>query len=79
MVILIDQSDGGTNGYGENPPAIGCDFFEGPYQDADGLDNPGPYIDPVTNELVIPNISDALNNNGIVYNGIGVGYQDGLN
>ena len=75
---LIDQSDGGTNGYGENPPAIGCDFFEGPYQDADGLDNPGPYLDPVTNELVIPNISDALNNNGIVYNGIGVGYSDSL-
>ena len=74
---LIDESSTGTNGYGENPPAIGCDFFEGPYQDADGLDNPGPYIDSVTNELV-PNLSDALNNGGIVYNGIGVGYQDGL-
>jgi len=24
---LIDESDGGKLGYGENPPAIGCDFF----------------------------------------------------
>lgn len=26
--------------YGENPPAIGVDFFQGPYIDPDGLDNP---------------------------------------
>ncbi len=25
--------------YGENPPAIGVDFFQGPYMDPDGLDN----------------------------------------
>ena len=30
----------GANGYGENPPAVGVDFFEGPYQDADSIDNP---------------------------------------
>jgi len=42
---LLDEADGGKLGYGENPPAIGCDFFEGPYQDADGIDNPGPYYD----------------------------------
>jgi hypothetical protein len=75
---LVDQSEGGTNGYGENPPAIGCDFFEGPYQDADGIDNPGPVIDSLTGEIVPPGILDALNNNGIVYNGIGVGYSDSL-
>ncbi len=26
--------------YGANPPAIGVDFFQGPYLDPDGLDNP---------------------------------------
>lgn len=34
-----DQSCSGAIGYGQNPPAIGIDFFEGPYQDNDGLDN----------------------------------------
>jgi hypothetical protein len=30
---------GGVNQYGIQPPAIGVDFFEGPYQDNDGIDN----------------------------------------
>ncbi len=34
-----DEAIGAANGYGANPPAIGIDFFEGPYQDADGIDN----------------------------------------
>ncbi|MBM3916696.1 MAG: T9SS type A sorting domain-containing protein [Sphingomonadales bacterium] len=75
---LIDESDGGKLGYGENPPAIGCDFFEGPYQDADGIDNPGPYYDEVTQTEVVPTVVDALANNGIVYKGIGIGYSDGI-
>ncbi|NOZ46766.1 MAG: T9SS type A sorting domain-containing protein [Chlorobi bacterium] len=33
------DGDGNGNTYGKNPPAIGIDFFEGPYQDPDGLDN----------------------------------------
>ena len=36
----FDESDSFSPGYGENPPAFGVDFFEGPYQDADGIDNP---------------------------------------
>ncbi|MEN9699606.1 MAG: hypothetical protein RLZZ301_804, partial [Bacteroidota bacterium] len=75
---LIDESDGGKLGYGENPPAIGCDFFEGPYQDADGLDNPGPYYDETTQTEVIPTVANALANQGIVYKGIGIGYSDGI-
>jgi len=75
---LIDQADGGKPGYGENPPAIGCDFFEGPYQDADELDNPGPYFDEEAGVNVIPSVTDALANNGIVYKGIGIGYSDGI-
>ncbi|OUT72078.1 MAG: hypothetical protein CBB76_02330 [Crocinitomicaceae bacterium TMED16] len=75
---LIDQADGGKPGYGENPPAIGCDFFEGPYQDADELDNPGPYFNEETGQMVVPSVTDALANNGIVYKGVGIGYSDSI-
>ncbi len=75
---LFDQADGGRPGYGDNPPAIGCDFFEGPYQDADGIDNVGPYLDETTNQLVTPTVQQALAGNGIVYKGIGIGYSDGI-
>jgi hypothetical protein len=35
-----DAEDEGANGYGFNPPAIGVDFFQGPYSDVgDGKDN----------------------------------------
>ena len=34
-----EDGTGQTWAYGLNPPAIGLDFFEGPYQDPDGLDN----------------------------------------
>ncbi len=75
---LNDESDGGRLGYGANPPAIGCDFFEGPYQDADGIDNPGPFFDQATQTEVVPSVVDALANKGIVYKGIGIGYSDGI-
>jgi len=75
---LNDESDGGRPGYGENPPAIGCDFFEGPYQDADGIDNVGPFFDEATQTNVVPSVVDALANGGIVYKGIGIGYSDGI-
>jgi len=69
------EDEDGTNGkgYGLNPPAVGFDFFEGPYQDPDGLDNPGPQRDPVTGTWIVPDLSDALAQNGIVYSGIGTG------
>lgn len=60
---------GGPNQYGANPPAVGIDFFQGPYQDADGMDNP-----LYTNGEVV----QALSEGGIVYSGIGVGYGDGI-
>lgn len=34
-----DAGQGGQPGYGDNVPAVGIDFFEGPYQDNDGIDN----------------------------------------
>ena len=36
---LTDEGQAGQPGYGSNPPAVGVDFFEGPYQDNDGIDN----------------------------------------
>ncbi len=47
--------------YGSQPPAIGIDFFQGPYMDADGLDNPKytytyvPHyeIDPATGDTIV--------------------------
>ena len=35
----LDLDNSGYKGYGSSPPAVGVDFFEGPYQDNDGLDN----------------------------------------
>ncbi|MFM1875861.1 MAG: hypothetical protein RL266_1598 [Bacteroidota bacterium] len=60
---------GGPQQYGANPPAIGVDFFQGPYQDNDGVDNP-----LYSNCEVV----QALGEGGIVYGGIGVGYGDGI-
>ncbi len=74
----FDPTQGAQIGYGSNPPAIGVDFFEGPYQDVDGVDNPGPYFDPATNAWVTPTVADAITNKGIVYAGVGTGYGDGI-
>lgn len=35
----FDGDNASFKGYGYNPPAVGVDFFEGPYQDDDGIDN----------------------------------------
>ena len=74
----FDQDNAGKKGYGSNPPAIGVDFFEGPYQDADNFDNPGPHKDPITKKFTIPSVTDAINQKGIVYAGLGIGYGDGI-
>ena len=66
---LNDVTQAGNIGYGENPPALGIDFFEGPYQDADGVDN--PLITTGVNKT-----TDAIAAGGIVYPGLGVGYGD---
>ena len=39
------DGNGQYNAYGNQPPAIGVDFFQGPYLDADGYDNPAFYGD----------------------------------
>ena len=60
-----DESSTSGPGYGTNPPAIGVDFFEGPFQDADDIDNPLVY-----------DYQAATDGNGIPYAGIGIGYGD---
>ena len=62
-----DNPGSGTIGYGATPPAIGIDFFEGPFADSDGIDNPLTQV-----------VADALDSNGIPYNGLGIGYGDGI-
>ena len=74
----FDESANGNLGYQDNPPAVGCDFFEGPYQDADGRDNVGPYFDTITQTTIVPTVAEAMADTGIVYGGIGIGYSDGL-
>lgn len=77
----FDPGGSGSPGYGANPPAVGVDFFEGPYQDADGIDNVGPRMEEQPDgsfEFVVPTIQEAIAGNGIVYQGIGLGYSDGI-
>lgn len=38
-----DADDETVKGYGLNPPAIGIDFFEGPFEDANGVDDTSDY------------------------------------
>lgn len=63
----VDESSSSSPGYGENPPAVGIDFFQGPFQDDDGIDNP-----------LTTDFSSAIDSLGIPYEGIGIGYGDGI-
>jgi len=47
----VDGTGGEPEAYGAHPPAIGVDFFEGPYQDPDGKDNPTSWKDYERTEL----------------------------
>jgi len=71
-----DGDDDGADGYGSHPPAAGMDFFEGPYQDPDGIDNlsnwdndhnldcgNGYQYNPATEQWEIAGSSDLLNGN----------------
>jgi len=62
-----DENCQGANGYGIQPPAIGVDFFEGPFQDPDFKDNPDT-----------TDIQTAILEQGIPYPGLGIGYGDGI-
>ena len=59
----VDGS-GEPEAYGSQPPAIGIDFFQGPYMDPDGIDNPKysysyvSHYDPATGDSIFV-ISDS--------------------
>ena len=59
----IDGS-GQTEAYGANPPAVGVDFFQGPYLDPDGLDN--PKYDENGEQLCDESINGVNFGNGII-------------
>jgi hypothetical protein len=63
----FDGDEMGFKGYGDMPAAVGVDFFEGPYQDNDQLDNP-----------LTENVTQAIDQKGIPYKGLGIGYGDGV-
>ncbi|MBM55786.1 MAG: hypothetical protein CMB32_04430, partial [Euryarchaeota archaeon] len=62
-----DEPSNSSCGYLDQTPAVGVDFFEGPYQDADEIDNPLTTV-----------FTDAIDSLGIPYGGIGIGYGDGV-
>jgi hypothetical protein len=68
----MDETAEGISGYGSLPPAVGIDFFEGPYQDNDGIDNSTSY--DTVNGVKVLNCAkgDILNGN---INGLN--FQDG--
>ncbi|HBG71576.1 MAG: hypothetical protein A2W93_08040 [Bacteroidetes bacterium GWF2_43_63] len=66
-----DEDGQGAFGYGDQPPAIGIDFFQGPYIDPDGIDNGAfkQYTD-TSGATVTENCNEAVNGvnfgNGII-------------
>jgi len=55
---------GQTWAYGAQPPAVGCDFFQGPYMDPDGIDN--PKYDHNGNQICDVSINGVNFGNGII-------------
>lgn len=79
-----DQTTASAPGYGAFPPAVGIDFFEGPYQDNNGKDNLSSY-DPDGNisncnvgwvDIDGDGITDSIAENGPVFDN---GNINGLN
>ena len=58
------DGNGQTEAYGANPPAVGVDFFQGPYLDPDGLDN--PKYDSLGVQLCDESINGVNFGNGII-------------
>jgi hypothetical protein len=79
----VDGS-GEPEAYGAQPPAIGIDFFQGPYMDADGIDNPKytflkifDHVDPITGDSIY--INDSTTAEQVVDESInGVNFGNGI-
>ncbi len=82
------DGNGGYNHYGANPPAIGVDFFEGPYMDpwvrgGDTLDRPSPLLLNEDGRPLVGQYVDTLPLNeqpdGMYNGGInGLNFGDGI-
>ena len=81
----VDGS-GEPEAYGAQPPALGIDFFQGPYMDPDGLDNPKyrfevnytTILDPVSGDS-IGYVADTVGQTQIVDESInGVNFGNGI-
>lgn len=57
-----DDDGDGAYGYGDQPPAVGIDFFQGPYMDPDGIDNPAfnQFTDS-SGAIITENCNEAVN------------------
>jgi hypothetical protein len=66
------DGNGDVEAYGDQPPAIGVDFFQGPYMDPDGIDNPkyDTIIDIVNGDTSLVAICDESINGVNFGNGI---------
>ena len=57
-----DEDGNGAYGYGDQPPAVGIDFFQGPYMDPDGLDNPAfKKYEDTSGAVIVENCNEAIN------------------
>lgn len=65
----FDEDYQGAFGYGSQPAAVGIDFFQGPYLDPDGIDNPAFYFEDSSGVSVPQNCNEAIN---------GVNFGDGI-
>lgn len=58
----FDETVGGVNGYGSYIPALGCDFFQGPINTEDGIDNDGDGLVDEAGEQMGMTIFNYFNN-----------------
>ena len=58
----------GTGAYSGNPPAVGIDFFQGPYMDPDGIDNPKVDVDKFIDVYGSAALEPYKNEDGTVNN-----------
>ena len=55
------DGSGQPEAYGAQPPAVGIDFFQGPYMDPDGIDNPKYTFELQLNHYeVVPGTTDTI-------------------
>lgn len=66
------DGNGEVESYGDQPPAVGVDFFQGPYMDPDGIDNPkyDISVDPATGDTIKVQLCDESINGVNFGNGI---------